>query len=175
MHGWKGFLTGRGVSSENRDALGRNRCGVGIQTMPYRITVNEGEGIVCVNVSGQLQQSERIASFYESLRLCQSKGCFAILVNLTDLDVALCSAADAAALGQHIADKSPRIPTALVLPVDPTSKVDVTYTMLVAENRGGMIRQFDNVEAATKWLLDQGKAKTNTPRRHGSDAPHSAM
>jgi hypothetical protein len=129
--------------------------------MPYRVIVNEGEGIVYVNVSGQLTQSERIASFYESLRICKSKGCFAILVNLTDLDVALCSAADAAALGQHIADTSPRIPTALVLPMDPTSKVDVTYTMLVAENRGGMIRQFDTVEAAKKWLFDQRKAKTS--------------
>jgi hypothetical protein len=134
---------------------------MGFPTMPYSVTVHEGEGIACVNVSGMLPYSEQVTVVYEAMRIIQNKGHFGILVNLADLDTALNSAADCCALGKHIADVKPPMHIALVVPVDPKSKADVHYTMLVAENRGSLIRQFDDAEAAKKWLLDQGKAKTS--------------
>jgi hypothetical protein len=56
--------------------------------------------------------------------------------------------------GEKVADSMRHLRLAHVLPGDDKSKADVRFTSTVEANRGILSREFDTVEKAQQWLLE---------------------
>jgi hypothetical protein len=126
----------------------------------YRVSIDKDAGIVCVNIFGKAVHDNHVAAFREALRLCRDEKCPRILVDTSDLDTSLSSTMSCYDFGRILAQENPPLRIAQVMPKDPTSRSDVHFTIVVADNRGGLITEFIRVEDAKKWLQEQGKAKT---------------
>lgn len=122
---------------------------------PYKVTFDQKKGIVVVQVSGKVGHEEHCAARDEALALCQEKGCTKILIDLRTLNTIRSSTTDCFAFGKSLAQVSPRLRFAHVMPVDAKSKQDVRFTSTVVVNRGAASQEFETVAEAVKWLADE--------------------
>jgi hypothetical protein len=125
--------------------------------MPYKVTIDENEALVTVCMSGQVTHKEHVATQAEAVRLCKEKKCSKILADLKNLDTAQSSVMDCYDFGISLSKAMAYYWLANVLPTDPQSKQNVKFVLTVAGNRGGSVREFDDVEAARKWLSNPDK------------------
>ena len=72
-------------------------------SMPYSVTYDEINGIVCVTLSGLVRQSGHLAAYQEVMRTCRNKRCFRCLAKLADLNTASNVMRDFVELGKRAA------------------------------------------------------------------------
>lgn len=124
--------------------------------MPYKVSYDEQNNIVLVQVSGKATHEEHLSARKEAFRLCRKNDCSAILVDLLNLDTEKSSTTGCFEFGEALAhgDISPTTHIAHVLPNDLKSVEDVKFTATVAANRGRITASFDSAEQAKQWLLE---------------------
>lgn len=124
--------------------------------MPYKVSYDEQNHIVLVQVSGKATHEEHLSAQKEAFRLCKENKCSGILVDLLNLDTEKSSTFGCFSFGESLArgDIPPTTRIAHVLPSDPKSVEDVEFTTTVAANRGRITALFNTLDEAKQWLLD---------------------
>ena len=144
--------------------------------MPYEASFDENVGLVCVRVYGMAPHDEHVAAHDEAMRICQENKCPFLLVDLSSLNTSRSTIMSCFDFGTCLSETRPFAHVALVLPADHQSRDHVIFTANVAANRGGWIKEFDTVDAAKKWLLDQREASraepSAPPAGHRPRGPH---
>jgi hypothetical protein len=122
----------------------------------HRVFFEEKEATVQVELSGDAGHEDHCTARDEALRMCADKNTTRLLVDLRDLNTVRSNVTQCFAFGESLASGAQGIRLALVLPANADSKMDVEYTTSVATNQGATTRNFETVEAASKWLLEKG-------------------
>jgi len=124
--------------------------------MPYKVSYDEQNHIVLVQVSGKATHEEHLSAQKEAFRLCKENKCSAMLVDLLNLNTEKSSVTGCYEFGESLAqgNVSPVTRIAHVMPKDSKSIEDVQFTTTVAANRGRITGLFKTLEQAKQWLLD---------------------
>jgi hypothetical protein len=125
--------------------------------MPYELKVDEADAILEVCVYGILSFEELCASRSEAANMLQEKHLQRLLVDLRDFQTSprigtLQNYQFGASFREAGIPGATRI--AHVLPKDPVNVDNVKFLATVAFNRGVLVKEFDDVDAARNWLLD---------------------
>lgn len=123
--------------------------------MPYRVSFDIDNRIVNVVVSGAATINDHQAARDESIRLFQQNDCSRLLVDLRELDTTLLSTVECFDFADSFARLFPHIQIAQVIPTEAKSREDSKFMNTVAVNRGLLAREFETVEEARKWLLEE--------------------
>ena len=124
--------------------------------MPYKVSYDEPNNVVLVQVSGKATHEEHLSAQKEAFRLCKENKSSAMLVDLLNLNTEKSSVAGCYDFGEFLAqgDISPATRIAHVLPKDPKSIEDIKFTTTVAANRGQITGLFNTIDEAKQWLLN---------------------
>jgi hypothetical protein len=124
--------------------------------MSYKVSYDEPNNIVLVQVSGKATHEEHLSAQKEAFRLCKANKCSVMLVDLLNLNTEKASVAGCYEFGESLAqaDISPATRIAHVLPTDPKTVEDVKFTTTVASNRGRITGLFNTLDEAKQWLLN---------------------
>jgi hypothetical protein len=123
--------------------------------MPYKVSFDETDRIIKVQVFGLAAHADHCAARDEAWKFCRENECPRILVDLRKLNTERSSTVDCFSFGQSLAQSSPGVRFALVMPKQAKSKQDVKFTTTVEANRGVQVQTFDTIEEARKWLLKE--------------------
>jgi len=125
--------------------------------MPYELKIDEADAILQVRVHGAMSFDEMCASRSDAANMLQEKHLQRLLIDLRDYLTSL----GIGTLQRYEFGASYReagIPSATriahVLPKDPTNVANLRFIATVAFNRGVMVREFDDIDAARSWLLE---------------------
>jgi hypothetical protein len=125
----------------------------------WKVTFDEEAGSVVVRVAGKAAHADHEAAREEAVRLCREKKCPRLLVDLRDLTTTRSSTLDCYSFGESLAKTQPSLRIAHVLPTDARSANDVRFTSNVAANRGKLTGEFNSIEEARQWLLQNNNIK----------------
>ncbi len=125
--------------------------------MSCEFTIDETNAILEVRVHGTLSFEELCASRSEAARILQERHLQRLLVDLRDLRPSgRIGTQQCFEFGASYREAG--IPTstriAHVLQRDPAKMDNVEIITTVAFNRGVIVREFDDVDAARRWLLE---------------------
>ena len=121
----------------------------------HKVSFDEDAGIVLVRIVGSAIHEEHCAARDEAVRLCQDKRCSKLLVDLRELATERSSTMSCFSFGESLAGVPLRLRIAHVLPADAGSAKDVKFTSAVEANRGQLTGEFNTVEEARQWLLQE--------------------
>ena len=126
-------------------------------TKPYTVSFDKSVWAVMIRVFGAASHDDHCAVRDEAIRLSQENECSRLLVDLRELITERSSTMDCFSFGESLAKATQYryLRIAHVLPSDAESKQDVRFTSTVEANRGKSTREFETVEEAMEWLLDQ--------------------
>ncbi len=124
--------------------------------MPCEIKVYDKEGIVQMRLEGIVGKEEVRQARTNAGQALRQGGYRRLLVDLSDFVVAgsstLGSFDFATGFQESGIPASARI--AHVLPKDPNERSNVQFITTVAFNRGFQVREFETLEEARKWVLE---------------------
>jgi len=125
--------------------------------MPYELKIDEARAILQVCVHGTLSFEELCASRSEAANMLQEKHLQRLLIDLRDFQASprigtLQSYQFGASYREAGIPAATRI--AHVLPKDPANVDNVKFLATVAFNRGVLVKEFDDVDAARNWFLE---------------------
>lgn len=123
--------------------------------MPYIVSFDLSDRIATVKVSGMLSHDDHLKVRNEALLLCQEKHCSNILVDLSELITTSSSVINCFNFGETFARTSSNIRVAHILPKDAKAKEDVRFVSNVGANRGLIIKDFETINEARKWLIEK--------------------
>lgn len=121
--------------------------------MSFRVAFNEKTGIITVKIYGAASKREHLTARDKALRLCKSKQCSKVLVDLRKLTTMSLSTMGCFEFGKFVAQTVPIVQIAHVLPDDIASQKDVIFTSMVESNRGKITREFGSLKKARHWLI----------------------
>ncbi|HUI92077.1 MAG TPA: hypothetical protein VLX68_07510 [Chitinivibrionales bacterium] len=122
--------------------------------MPFSISYDPNDGIVCVQISGDATHEAYCGFRDEALRMYREKSCSCLLVDLRNLVTSKSSILTCFDFGQSFAHVLPHLRIAHVLPEDEKSRNDVVFTSTVGANRGLISKEFMTVEEAKQWQME---------------------
>jgi len=120
--------------------------------MPYSVSFDSERNIVNVCVSGLASKEDHFAARDEALLLCKENNCTKLLVDLHELNTSNISTLGCFKFGERLAETSPTVQIAHILPIDNRAKMDVKFTADVEANRGRPNGVFETIEEARRWL-----------------------
>jgi hypothetical protein len=126
--------------------------------VPWNRTHDKDAGIVELRMHGPFALKEHVWVRNDTLAYCREHEVRKILVDLTELQLdPLGPAVGFFEFGESwtTASMPPRMLIACVLPSDAETRQNVELAINAAFNRGFPVREFDAVEEARAWLLEQ--------------------
>jgi len=126
--------------------------------MPYEINIDEKNEIINVRLWGLATRGDHITARNEAAKLCNNRKFKKLLINLIDLKTGKgISTMGCYRFGESLTQGI--LPTdiqiAHVMPSDEEANRAVELTVSVAQNRGGMVKDFATPGQARTWLLSQ--------------------
>jgi hypothetical protein len=151
---WSSFRGTRRVSRATDAQIVRSGK---IRIMSCEFKIDEVNAIVQVCVHGTLSFEEQWAARSEAAHILQERHLQRLMVDLRDLQLGS-RVSTQEGVGSGASDREVGIPTstriAHVLQRNPARLDNVKFTTTVALNRGVVVREFDDVDAARRWLLE---------------------
>ena len=122
--------------------------------MPCKVSFDKNNDIINVQISGKVTHDDHIAARDEALGLCKKNECYKLLVDLSELNTIRSTTMDCFEFGEELAETTPFMQIAHVLPADMKSRKDIRFTANVEANRGKSSKVFETIDEARKWLLE---------------------
>lgn len=117
-------------------------------TSDYRISVLEDHIFVERAAGARVVAAEQAVMIHDIMDTCRQSGCKNVLLTGARVKIDM-STLDLLQLGNEVANSRLRI---AVVEEHDASAEDTSFLENVAWNRGGLIRFFDNLDAARRWL-----------------------
>jgi hypothetical protein len=123
--------------------------------MPYTVSYDKSDNLVILTISGTDTYKDWCKARDEALGLCDEKHCSRLLVDLREFQNNRPSVFECFFFGQALSRARLPFYVAHVMPIDITVREDIRFISTVAVNRGVTINEFESIEKARTWLLDE--------------------